>query len=194
MRVIAGSAKGRKLFSVPGDTTRPVTDRVKGSLFNMLGADIEDAVFLDLFAGTGSVGIEALSRGAREVVFIDVARRAVETLRRNLELTGFSDRARVIHEDSFRFLKHAPADYEFDYIYVAPPQYQGLWAKALQALNERPMLAKDGLIIVQIHPKEFHELSTPRLRLVRERHYGSTALYFYALNEPSSESQDQDPC
>jgi 16S rRNA (guanine966-N2)-methyltransferase len=182
VRIISGSAKGRRLVSVPGKGTRPITDRVKGSLFNILGSDIEGATFLDLFAGTGSVGLEALSRGASHVVFVDRARRAVETLRHNLDTTGLAEQADVLHEDAFHFLQHAPPELAFDYIYVAPPQYQDLWAQALLALNDKPLLAEDGLIIVQIHPKEFHDLRIPHLRQTRERRYGSTVLYFFEMS------------
>lgn len=182
MRIISGSAKGHKLFSVPGTGTRPVTDRVKGALFNILGHAIEGATLLDLFAGTGSVGLEALSRGARHVVFVERGHRAVETIRRNLAALAFKERAEVIHGDVFHYLKQAPPERRFDYVYVAPPQYKGLWAQTLRALNEKPLLTEEGLIIVQIHPKEFSELATPNLRLVRQRRYGSTLLCFYALN------------
>jgi 16S rRNA (guanine966-N2)-methyltransferase len=190
VRIIAGAAKGRKLVAVPGKGTRPITDRVKSALFSILGPDIEGATFLDLFAGTGSVGLEALSRGAGHVVFVDRARKAIETIRRNVETIGLLDRAEVLYEDAFRYLRQAPADEAFDYIYVAPPQYQNLWAEALLALNEKPLLASDGLIIVQIYPKEYHELALPNLSLVRERRYGSTALYFYTLRPADNGGQE----
>ena len=186
MRIISGSAKGRKLASVPGTGTRPITDRVKGALFNILGGQIEDATLLDLFAGTGSVGLEALSRGARHVVFVERGHRAVETIRRNLATLAFQERAEVIHGDVFHYLKQAPPERRFDYVYVAPPQYQGLWARTLLALNEKPLLTEDGLIIVQIHPKEFRKLATSNLRLLRQRRYGSTLLFFYALSEQAA--------
>ena len=188
MRVIAGSAKGRKLLSVPGDTTRPITDRVKESLFNLLRGYVEGTTWLDLFAGTGAVGIEALSQGAEQVVFIDKVRKAIEVLRKNLEATGFTEKAQVIHGDAFHYLKHA--DTVFDYIYVAPPQYEDLWAKTLALLNDRPqLLAEDGRIIVQIPPKEFHPLSTPNLTMTAERRYGSTLLLFYAHRQPEQEQE-----
>jgi 16S rRNA (guanine(966)-N(2))-methyltransferase RsmD len=183
LRVIAGLAKGRRLVDVPGDSTRPITDMVKEALFNILGESVEDTRWLDLFAGTGGVGIEALSRGAAGVVFIDRARQAVQTIRKNLEITGLAGGAEVVQGDAFRYLRNAPPDSAFDVIYVAPPQYQELWAQALLALNERPLLHAEGRIIVQIHPKEYHALATPRLRLEQERRYGSTMLYFYALNQ-----------
>jgi len=169
------------LHSVPGEGTRPITERVKGALFNILGADIQDATLLDLFAGTGSVGIEALSRGAARVVFVDNAYKAVETLRRNLDTLGLTEQAEVFKTDAFRYLRQTDPATEFDYIYVAPPQYQDLWATALLALDDKPLLAPDGLIIVQIFPKEYRELPLKALRHVRERRYGSTVLHFYVL-------------
>ena len=188
MRIISGTAKGRKLAAVPGSTTRPITDRVKSALFSILGGDVAGSTWLDLFAGTGSVGMEALSRGASSVIFVDRVRKAIETMRRNLDHIGLLERAELVHDDAFRFLKRAEPDLSFDYIYVAPPQYQDLWAKVLQMLDERPMLNEDGLIIVQIHPKEFHELHIPHLESVDERRYGSTVLLFYALKNDAAGS------
>ena len=186
MRVIAGSAKGRKLLSVPGEGTRPITDRVKESLFDILGAEIEGAAMLDLFAGTGSVGIEALSRGARHVVMIDKAHQAVQVLRKNLALTGLADQATVIRGDAFRYLADPAAQHGFEYVYVAPPQYQDLWARALLALDEHDLLADDGVIIVQIHPKEARPLTLQRYYLARERRYGSTLLQFWLRRQPEA--------
>jgi 16S rRNA (guanine966-N2)-methyltransferase len=191
VRVISGSAKGRRLAPVPGAGTRPITDRVKESLFNILGADIEDARLLDLFGGTGSVGIEALSRGAREVVFVERAHKAVETIRKNLQTTQLQERAHVLQMDAFHVLDQAdPAD-PFHYVYVAPPQYQDLWAKVLAKLDARPLITEDGLIIVQIHPKEYRSLNLRRLRLYRERSYGSTSLYLYELATEEDGSEEE---
>ena len=200
MRVIAGKAKGRKLRSVPGDITRPVTDLVKESLFNILGGEIVDALFLDLFAGTGSVGIEALSHGARRAVFVEQNRRAVETIKENLKITGLATQAEVIRDDVFRFLAREPAippnpstllragvggerggapKEKFDLIYIAPPQYKGLWSKTLLVLDEKDFLTEGGLAIAQIYPKEYTDLELKNLDLVDQRKYGSTLLCFY---------------
>jgi len=187
VRVISGEAKGRKLFSVPGSGTRPITDRVKEALFNILGPDVRGALFLDLFAGTGGVGIEALSRGAREVVFVDKSYKAVQTIRRNLEVTRLAERARVHRMDAFEYIRQAAPDQRFHYVYVAPPQYRELWAQALIALNENPLLTDDGVIIVQIDPREYYEVQTSALHRVDERRYGSTALHFYALRDSAGE-------
>lgn len=186
MRVIAGRAKGRRLQMVPGDTTRPIPDRVKESLFNILGADIVGAQFLDLFAGTGAVGIEALSRGAARAVFLDRASAAVRTIRSNLETSGLLVGAEVIQTDAFSWLDRVTGQ-QFEYVYVAPPQYQDLWSKALEALDRSAgILAPDAWVIVQMHPKEFRSLPLASLTLQDERRYGSTLLAFYAAEEPDT--------
>ncbi len=178
MRVISGLAKGRSLQSVPGDSTRPITDRVKEALFNILAADVIDADFLDLFGGTGAVGIEALSRGAAHCVFIDKNRKAQETIKANLTTTRLIDRADIVRGDAFTFLAGAPQP--FHYIYIAPPQYHRLWVDALQLLDAQPgWLANDGEIIMQIHPREYEAVPLMNFEIVDERKYGSTMLIFY---------------
>ncbi|MGQ9467157.1 MAG: 16S rRNA (guanine(966)-N(2))-methyltransferase RsmD [Anaerolineae bacterium] len=179
MRVVTGRAKGRRLKSVPGGETRPITDRAKSALFSILGDGVVGSRFLDLFAGTGQVGIEALSRGAAEAVFVERSPAALRTIRENLALTGLAGQARVVRADVFTFLRREPEP--FDYIYIAPPQYQGLWAATLQAIDEAPgWLAPDGRAIVQIHPREYQGLLLRHLVLVDQRRYGSVMLCFYA--------------
>lgn len=187
MRVIAGSARGIRLASVPGETTRPITDRVKESLFGILGSFVAGARVLDLFAGTGSVGIEALSRGAREAVFVEQNRRAVATIRRNLAATHLGDRARVITGDVFTYLSRPPAE-PFDLIYIAPPQYQRLWVRTLQAIDRPGFLAPGGLAVVQIYPKEDEPVPLQHLERTGERRYGSTLLVFYEPKEREAPS------
>ena len=178
MRVIAGAAKGRPLFPVPGEGTRPIADRIKAALFDTLGGDVIDCAFLDLFAGTGSVGIEALSRGAAHAVFVEKAHKAVATIYRNLDATGLRDKAQVEQTDVFRFLRET--NEVFDIVHVAPPQYQGLWAQTVQAIDQRPgVLFADGLVVAQIYPKEFQELPLTTLALTDQRRHGSTLLCFY---------------
>jgi 16S rRNA (guanine(966)-N(2))-methyltransferase RsmD len=180
MRVISGSAKGLKLASVPGKSTRPITDQVKEALFNILGLDIIDSTILDLFAGTGSVGIEALSRGAEYAVFLDTNYRAFQVIKQNLEATGLSPYADVLKKDAFVFLREDPSQI-FDYVYIAPPQYQSLWLKAMTLLDENPGWVETyGTVIVQIHPKEFDsEVDYTNFRKFDIREYGDTILVFY---------------
>jgi 16S rRNA (guanine(966)-N(2))-methyltransferase RsmD len=179
LRVIAGKARGRKLRSVPGNTTRPITDRAKESLFNILSLDLPGSSWLDLFAGTGSVGIEALSRGAAFVRFVDKARPAVETVRANLRSTGLGQDSEVLRMDAFSLLGR-PADRAFDYVFIAPPQYKGIWLRALASLEAHPQwLAEDAWVIAQIDPVEYQALALTRLSEFDQRRYGSTLFVFY---------------
>lgn len=205
MRVVSGEAKGRRLKSPKTTATRPIIDRVKTALFDILSVRVEDVYFLDLFAGTGSVGIEALSRGAANATFIELNASMLKLLRENLQITGLAGRAETLHIDAFKFLRvHATdagqpqngdiplSDREgrphntrnYDIIYVAPPQYQGLAARTLALLDNSPLVPDTGLVIVQIHPKERPEVTAvplARLALADERRYGSTLLLFYEV-------------
>lgn len=181
MRVIAGTAKGRTLAAVPGEGTRPITDRVKSALFSILTSQemVADRRYLDLFGGTGAVGIEALSRGASQAVFCERDRAALRTLHGNLETLGLAERGVVIGGDAFAYLER-PVQQPFDVVYLAPPQYQGLWLRALLAVDAHPeLLTAEGLAIVQIFPKEWTEPGLVNLTLLDRRQYGSTALYFF---------------
>jgi len=179
LRVISGNAKGRILKSVPGDTTRPITDRVKESLFNIIGADVVDSNWWDVFAGTGAVGIEALSRGAAFCRFTDLNRVPIETIKLNLTATRLASRAEAKRVDAFSLLASHP-DRKFHYIYIAPPQYQEMWSRALLELDSNPAwLEEDGWLIAQIHPKEYKPLELNTLAEFDQRKYGSTLLVFY---------------
>ena len=192
MRVVAGEAKGRKLKAPDTMGTRPIIDRVKTALFDILSPEVRGTRFLDLFGGVGSVGIEALSRGATSATFIEMNYNVLKLLRENLRITRLADRAETLHADAFKFLqqKSAPSSsaqkLEYDIIYVAPPQYQGMAARALELLDSSPLVADDGLVIVQIHPKErliVADVQCKRLILSDERRYGSTLLMFYRIKE-----------
>jgi len=181
VRVITGKAKGYRLKAVPGGETRPITDRAKSALFSIIGDGIIEARFLDLFAGTGQVGIEALSRGAREVVFVELSGQALRTIRANLTYTRLAERARVVRADVFDFLSRGAPDEAFNYVYIAPPQYRGLWARTLALLDARPeWVATSGWAIAQIHPREYQALALEHLALFDQRTYGSVMLCFYA--------------
>ena len=182
MRVISGKARGRKLKRVPGVSTRPIMDRVKENLFNILGDFVPGSRWVDLFAGTGQVGIEALSRRAAEVIFVDNVYAAVRTIKDNLRHTQLADDAKVLKMDAYRYLD-SPAGAPVDLIYVAPPQYKGMWQKVMLILDQRPSkyLNEDGLIVVQIDPKEYQELELANLIVSDQRRYGSTLLCFYEL-------------
>jgi 16S rRNA (guanine(966)-N(2))-methyltransferase RsmD len=193
MRVISGTAKGKKLKAVPGDTTRPITDRTKEALFNILGNWIIGARVLDLFGGTGAVGIEALSRGAAHVLFIDKSQAATRTIGENLRTTGLATQATVRRDDVFKLLKRPPRGLApFDLIYVAPPQYKEMWLDVIQFLDREPerWLLPDGAIVVQIHPVEYQDVSLHRLVLYDQRRYGSTLLCFYEFADIGDQHGD----
>ena len=184
MRVIAGSAKGTPLKIVPGTGTRPISDRVKEAIFDILGPCITGASVLDLFAGTGSVGIEALSRGAAKAVFVEKSAKATAVIHANLQAARLHNQADVVRNDVFRYLAGEPEP--FDLVYIAPPQYQGLWSKTLLALDANPeWLSPEGTAIVQIFPKEFEPLELKTLCLADQRKYGSTLVCLY---EPQAEN------
>ena len=194
MRVVGGSARGKQLLVVPGKGTRPILDRVKTALFDILRPRISGMRLLDLFAGSGSVGIEALSQGAAHCTFIDLGRDAIATVKKNLESTGFSGSAVVRQTSALDFLKTAAGP--FDLIYIAPPQYKNLWVEAMRVLAARPELLTlpqadgeddecPGLAIVQIDPREYESLhDLGGLREVRQKRYGNTLLVFYERERP----------
>jgi len=183
LRVISGLARGRKLKSVPGDTTRPITDRAKEALFNILAGDVVGSTWWDLFAGTGAVGIEALSRGASKVLFSDLNHAPIETIKWNLDHCGFSPKAEIRRGDAFAMLAANP-DKAFEYIYIAPPQFKEMWSRALLALDESiSWLTETGWAIVQIAPKEYRAPELKNLEEIDQRKYGSTLLVFYERKE-----------
>lgn len=185
LRVISGTVRGFRLHDVPGDVTRPITDRVKESLFNILGTDVVESIWWDMFGGTGAVGIEALSRGANFVRFTDNNRDAIQTIHYNLDYTRLAEKSQVVRGNAFQLLKQTP-DQKFDYIYIAPPQYKELWWEALQILDGNSnWLGEDGWVIVQIHPIEYKPDALINFVEFEQRKYGSTLLVFYErrLNE-----------
>lgn len=192
IRVISGTAKGRKLKLVPGDSTRPIMDRVKESLFNILGRQIIGTTFLDLFSGTGSVGIEALSRGAERAMFVEREAIAVKTIQENLKSTQLEKNAIIRRTDVFTLLKAPAPSQPFDYIFIAPPQYKGLWLDTLKALDDNPDWVPEGTtVIVQIDPKEGQALSLAHLEVSDKRQYGRTELIFLERKEEVEESTDE---
>ena len=180
-RIIAGQYKGLRLQPVPGTVTRPITDRVKEALFNVIGVDIVDSNFLDLFGGTGSVGIEALSRGAAFVTLIEKNKAASQILAKNLALIKNSQKYKLLRGDAFSYVEKG-FDQTFDYVFIAPPQYKEIWAKMLQAVDQKPrMLEKNAWVIVQIDPIEYKEIPLSNLHEFDQRDYGNTRLVFYII-------------
>ncbi len=148
MRVIAGSARRLLLKSPEGLDTRPTTDRIKETLFNMLMPNLPDAVFIDLFSGSGGIGIEALSRGANKAYFVENNQKAVACITENLEHTHLSDRAVVLRQDVFAALRGSIRD-TADIIFLDPPYQQEYDRKALELLRDAAFVTDDTLIVVE---------------------------------------------
>lgn len=188
VRVIAGTARGRRLKMVPGEGSRPVMDRAKEACFSKLGRRVAGSRFLDLYAGTGSVAIEALSRGAALAALVEQDPRALRVIRENLQLAGVQDRARVLRADVLSWLQKNPAQ-PYDIVYVAPPQYRGLWSQTLQLIDERPdWTHDDSIVVVQIDPAEREDLDLHRLAAFDQRRYGNTLLWYFQVSDEATKA------
>jgi len=183
MRVISGNARGHKLTTPEGLDTRPTTDRIKESLFNIIAPDIYDCEFLDLFSGSGSIGIEALSRGAKKAVFVDSARKALDTIEHNLNHTKLADKAEIIRTEVLAAIKMLGSkNAKFDIIFMDPPYMSGLYKPTLMAILAADILNKDGYIIAE-HPGKVELPVAEGFKLVRTKDYKTTVMSFWTLEE-----------
>lgn len=180
MRVIAGTAGGRRLIAPDGDETRPMMDRAKEALFSSLGTAVIDADVLDLYAGSGALGIEALSRGAASATFVERARGAVSALRANLETLGFE--ARVVASDVGSFL--AGAGSGFDLVFVDPPYRLSLALVEEVLAAAAALLANGGVMVVHRRAGEPSPAVPESILLVDDRRYGDTQLWVYRKGRP----------
>jgi 16S rRNA (guanine(966)-N(2))-methyltransferase RsmD len=189
MRVIAGHAKGVQLVSPKGLFIRPLSDRAKEALFSLL-KDLHSKTFLDLFAGTGQVGIEALSRGVEWAAFVEKRKEAVRTIHENLRRTGLSSRAKVLLSDALDGLRRlSKEDNRFDIIFVGPPQFRGFIPKTMRKIQETNVLERSGLVIAQYSRHENIPKKIDRLEQVDERHYGDTVFGFFKLDVDTQDHQ-----
>lgn len=176
MRVITGSARGRRLKELEGLETRPTTGKVKEALFSVIQFDIEGRRVLDLFAGTGQLGIEALSRGAECAVFVERRRDALQVIRENLEACGMTDKARVVNGDAMSYLKSGE---KFDLIFLDPPYASGLLEQALEEIVRFDICRRHGIIVAEsTADKTLPPLAGP-YALYREYRYGKIKLTVY---------------
>ncbi|MDH7479654.1 MAG: 16S rRNA (guanine(966)-N(2))-methyltransferase RsmD [Syntrophomonadaceae bacterium] len=180
MRVIAGSVRGFRLQAPPGQRTRPTADRVKEALFNILAPYLSDRRVLDLFAGSGALGIEALSRGAGRAVFVEKDAAALRALRANLASTGMVERAEVLPLDVSIAIKNLQdRDEKFDLVFLDPPYRQGLIDSTLEKLAARPLLAPHGLVVAESSEREPVPDVVAGFKCYRRETYGDTRLHFF---------------
>ncbi len=181
MRVVAGIAKGHKLFAPPGQEIRPTADRVKEALFSILGESVCGSLVLDLFAGSGALGIEALSRGASHSVFVDCSRYSIEAIEKNLKKTGFGLKSEVAFESVAKAIdKLVARGQQFDLIFLDPPyrikhiELRGI----LETLSREKLIKQDGTIVLE-HSLKVRLLGMGELKVIAERKYGDTGLTFF---------------
>jgi len=183
MRIISGLFKGRRLTAPNGLTIRPTPDKVKGAIFNIIGERIIESSFLDLFAGTGAIGIEALSRGAREVIFVDNSIKAINTIKKNLSIFNIQySTFNIVKADAVEFIKKTGQ--QFDFIFLDPPYKSDLGEGALIEISRRNILKENGEAIWEHYYKtEYRRQNTEdRIKLKRTVRYGDTSLSFYNLS------------
>ena len=184
MRIISGMSKGRKLVTPKSLSLRPTSDRVKESIFNILSEEIEGGVVLDLFAGTGNLGIEALSRGAKNVIFVEKGRHALGLIQRNLAQLGLGERSEVLPIDAIRaigILKQRGKT--FDVIFMDPPYEKGLVEKTLVKLRSHQIYDKDSILVVEHHRRELLPPIIHGWNLIRRREMGETVVSFLTPQE-----------
>ncbi len=182
MRVIGGTVRGRRLVAFKGKNIRPTTDRVREALFSTLysrAGALEGLKVLDIFAGSGALGIEALSRGASTAWFIDSAGQARQTIRENLERCGFVERAQILEGDALKALHSLSGKGPFDLIFMDPPYGQDWATRVLETIDTLELLAKEGLLCLETGVKDPAPQHTGKLKCTDQRRYGSTMLHFF---------------
>ena len=180
MRIIGGIYRSRQLRTLAGSATRPTSDRLRETLFNIIGPRVRDSRFLDVCAGSGAVGIEALSRGAREAVFIEQSRRACAIIQANLESLGIAPCAITINRDARAALKQLAAESSpVDIVFFDPPYASDIYEPVMRALMDEALLATPGLVVVEHHAKTPPAREYGNLKVYREVKQGESALAFY---------------
>lgn len=182
MRVIAGLVKGRKLSAFKGSTIRPTSDRARESLFNILGDKVNDSSFLDLFAGSGAIGIEALSRNAKSVIFVENHITSITLIKKNLGKCGFSEsnnqHIEIIRTSALLYLESTGK--QFDIVFLDPPYKTDLAEKNLDCLSKKNLLKPNGVIILEHHFKKAIEKESSGLQYVKEKKIGDTIFSFFS--------------
>jgi len=188
LRIIAGTAKGRRLHTPAKSSRRirPTADRAREALFSIIGPEVVGAAVLDLYAGTGALGLEALSRGAGSALFVDLHNEALTLVGKNIELCGFSERSRVVRRDATKglsFLEQAAPESGYDLIFIDPPYGKELASKALDDLACMSVVAKDGLVIAEEESGAVFAGTYQGLRLCDQRRYGDTGFWLFRMEE-----------
>jgi 16S rRNA (guanine966-N2)-methyltransferase len=193
VRVISGSVRGRSLKAVPGLTTRPTTDKVKEAIFSMIGPYFDGGMVLDLFAGAGGLGIEAISRGMERGIFIDIERASVDTIKQNLLSTGLSEQAEVYRNSAEQALKVLHRrEIVFDLVFLDPPYRMKNMDQLLLTIEERKLLNTQAKIVLEHDVKTHYAKRIGGFNCIRKAEYGETAISIYEWLGASSVEERND--
>lgn len=179
MRIISGKAKGTKLYTLEGSNTRPTLDRVKESIFNIIQEEIQESKVLDLFAGSGAIGLEMLSRGAKKAVLCDNSAEAIKIIKKNTEKTHMEEKTEIYQTDYKKCIEKIKKE-KFDIIYIDPPYKTDLISKSLQEIIKKDIITKESLIIIETDEEEKvkKEIEKLELEITDERKYGRAKIIF----------------
>ena len=172
LRIITGTAKGKKLKTLEGEATRPTSERIKEAIFSAIQFDLEGRRILDLFAGSGQMGLEALSRGAESVMFIDSAREAIEVVKENARATGFFDRSRFLVSDYRNYIRKASGKESFDLVFIDPPYAMQCCSEAARRLISAGLLRAGALIVLESGEEKIDFSQISSLEVIKSTHYG----------------------
>ena len=191
MRIITGKAKGKKLFTLEGDATRPTSERIKGAIFSAIQFDIEGRRVLDLFAGSGQMGLEALSRGATGATFIDSSREAMEIVKKNAKVTGFFDNAKYIVSDGANYLRKSAGREKYDLVFIDPPYAMNLCKKSVEALLRYDVLRDGAIVVLESGEEEINLEAEPysAFEVIKSTSYGKKTAVNILLYRKSAEAE-----
>lgn len=184
MRIISGTARGTKLYTLEGKTTRPTLDRVKESLFNIIQNEIPNSVFLDLFSGSGAIGLEAASRGAKKVILCDKSKDAVKVINKNIEKTHLSGKVELYNLD-YESLLETKINEKLNIVYIDPPYDSDFAIKSIKVVLERKLIDENSVIIVETDDEEkiLENLKTVKIDITDKRKYGRAVLIFLKIRK-----------
>ena len=184
MRVISGNLRGTKLYTLEGQNTRPTLDRVKESLFNIIQNEVKESIFLDLFSGSGAVGLEAASRGAKEVIICDKSKEAVQIINKNIEKTHLKDKIKLYNTDFISLLRNKITE-KLDIIYIDPPYDSDFIFLSLKEILERKLIDENSLVIVETDQKGriLKQIENLKIEITDERKYGRANIIFLKLKK-----------
>jgi 16S rRNA (guanine(966)-N(2))-methyltransferase RsmD len=195
MRIITGKAKGKKLFTLEGEATRPTSERIKGAIFSAIQFDVEGRRVLDLFAGSGQMGLEALYRGAIGATFIDSSREAMEIVKKNAKATNLFDESKFIVSDGANYIRKSQGRDQYDLVFIDPPYAMNLCKKSVEALLRYGALSDGAIVVLESGDEEIDLNSLPysNFEVIKSTSYGKKTavnILFYRKNEEASEQQD----